>query len=206
MLGTLTDLPVGECVCGRPLPAAAVSDWACSEPCQSAWLHHALDPTNYPSPREIRASADRAIARRHASERLPEDDQAREERRRTFQRERLGVWSARWVDFRVRLFGGPMDGEVVNLSAESRDERWWPDELMAHVPLPHTEWVRHWNAATLEPRESRVVVYRKVLLRVQPDHYSPVISGAVYAFPGTAEVVWRGDVVDIADYWQRRYG
>jgi len=50
----------GFCVCGRPLPEQPVSDWACSEPCQSAWLHHHADP-GYPHPREIREAADRAL-------------------------------------------------------------------------------------------------------------------------------------------------
>lgn len=52
----------GFCVCGRPLGERPLSDWACSEPCQSAWLHHNADPEVYPHPREIRE----AVARRAA--------------------------------------------------------------------------------------------------------------------------------------------
>ncbi len=56
------DLPAGQCVCGRDLPEHALSDWACSEPCQSAWLMHHTNPT-YPHPREIRAAAEARLAR-----------------------------------------------------------------------------------------------------------------------------------------------
>jgi hypothetical protein len=56
------DLPAGQCVCGRPLPADPLSDWACSEPCQSAWLHYQADPEVYPHPREIRAAAEARAA------------------------------------------------------------------------------------------------------------------------------------------------
>jgi hypothetical protein len=52
------ELPEGQCVCGRPLPDEPLSDWACSEPCQSAWMHHHAAPDLYPHPREIRAAAD----------------------------------------------------------------------------------------------------------------------------------------------------
>lgn len=52
------DLPEGQCVCGRPLPDEPLSDWACSEPCQGAWMHHNAAPDMYPHPREIRAAAD----------------------------------------------------------------------------------------------------------------------------------------------------
>lgn len=47
-------LPDGQCVCGRRLSSSGPSDWACSEPCQSAWFQHQADP-DYPHPREIRA-------------------------------------------------------------------------------------------------------------------------------------------------------
>jgi hypothetical protein len=49
----------GFCVCGRQLDERPLSEWACSEPCQSAWLHHNADPEVYPHPREIRESAER---------------------------------------------------------------------------------------------------------------------------------------------------
>jgi hypothetical protein len=45
-------------VCGRKLPEQPLSDWACSEPCQSAWMHHQANP-EYPHPRDIRAAAER---------------------------------------------------------------------------------------------------------------------------------------------------
>lgn len=48
---------VGECVCGRPIPAGSPSDWACSEVCQAAWTHHHADPA-YPHPRQIRAAVE----------------------------------------------------------------------------------------------------------------------------------------------------
>lgn len=200
----LTDLPLGECVCGRPLPATAVSDWACSEPCQSAWLHHALDPEVYPSPREIRAAADRAAerARRPAAGGETAGQRARREEA-TLRRWRETCTLPHPVDFQVRLFGGPMDGEVVSIWSESRNEEHWPSEILAHVPAPGTLWVNDCNPAILEPRETRVVTYHKVLLRVRPDHFSPVVRGAVYAYPGTAEVVWQGGVVDIAGYWDQ---
>lgn len=53
--------PDGECVCGRRLPDGSPSDWACSEVCQSAWLHHNADP-DYPHPRDIRAAAEQRAA------------------------------------------------------------------------------------------------------------------------------------------------
>lgn len=56
-----TELPVGQCVCGRPLPDEPLSDWACSEPCQSAWLMHQVDP-EYPTPKQIREAAEARIA------------------------------------------------------------------------------------------------------------------------------------------------
>lgn len=56
-------LPAGMCVCGREIPAGWLSDWACSEVCQSAWQAWQADP-GYPHPREIRARAD---ARQHHS-------------------------------------------------------------------------------------------------------------------------------------------
>src|SRR5881394_2374110 len=65
------DLPAGQCVCGRPLPDNPLSDWACGEPCQSAWLMHQANP-DYPHPREIREAADRAVAR--TSARQPSQD------------------------------------------------------------------------------------------------------------------------------------
>jgi len=52
----------GFCVCGRRLPEEPLSDWACSEPCQSAWLHHNADPDVYPHPREIRESVEQRAA------------------------------------------------------------------------------------------------------------------------------------------------
>lgn len=55
--------PEGVCVCGRDLPKESPSDWACSEPCQSAWLHHQADP-GYPHPREIREQAEARAAGR----------------------------------------------------------------------------------------------------------------------------------------------
>lgn len=54
-------LPDGVCVCGRDIPAVSPSDWACSEPCQTAWLHHQANP-EYPHPREIRAAAEERLA------------------------------------------------------------------------------------------------------------------------------------------------
>lgn len=65
------DLPAGQCVCGRPLPEDSLSDWACSEPCQSAWLMHRASP-GYPHPREIRARAEQAMLAR-TSPRTGED-------------------------------------------------------------------------------------------------------------------------------------
>jgi hypothetical protein len=55
----------GFCVCGRPLPEQPLSDWACSEPCQSAWFHHHADP-EYPHPREIRQAAEQALTEARA--------------------------------------------------------------------------------------------------------------------------------------------
>lgn len=52
----------GFCVCGRPLPADALSEWACSEVCQSAWMHHHADPDVYPHPKVIREAADQRAA------------------------------------------------------------------------------------------------------------------------------------------------
>lgn len=56
-----TELPAGQCVCGRPLPDEPLSDWACSEPCQSAWLMHQVDPA-YPTPKQIRDAAEARVA------------------------------------------------------------------------------------------------------------------------------------------------
>ena len=58
MTGELDD---GVCVCGRDMPPESPSDWACSEPCQSAWLHHQANP-QYPHPREIRENAEARAA------------------------------------------------------------------------------------------------------------------------------------------------
>lgn len=55
------ELAPGVCVCGRDIPAHSPSDWACSEPCQTAWLHHQANP-EYPHPREIREAAEARIA------------------------------------------------------------------------------------------------------------------------------------------------
>lgn len=55
------ELPAGVCVCGREIPAVSPSDWACSEPCQAAWLHHQANP-EYPHPREIRQAAEERAA------------------------------------------------------------------------------------------------------------------------------------------------
>lgn len=56
-----------QCVCGQPITERSPSDWACSEPCQSAWQMHSNDPT-YPHPREIRERANRAATMRTATE------------------------------------------------------------------------------------------------------------------------------------------
>lgn len=56
-----TELPAGQCVCGRPLPDEPLSDWACSEVCQSAWQMHQVDPS-YPTPKQIRDAAEARIA------------------------------------------------------------------------------------------------------------------------------------------------
>lgn len=55
------ELAAGMCVCGRDIPDVSPSDWACSEPCQTAWLHHQANP-QYPHPREIRAAAEQRLA------------------------------------------------------------------------------------------------------------------------------------------------
>lgn len=71
MTDQVDQLPDGECVCGRDIPADSPSDWACSEPCQSAWLHHQANP-EYPHPREIRENAEaRAAAGRLARPPFP---------------------------------------------------------------------------------------------------------------------------------------
>lgn len=60
----MTDRPPpdpGFCVCGKELPEQPLSDWACSEPCQSAWMQHHADP-GYPHPRDIRDAAARRAA------------------------------------------------------------------------------------------------------------------------------------------------
>jgi hypothetical protein len=58
-------LAVGMCVCGQHIPTESPSDWACSEQCQSAWLHHQADP-QYPHPREIRQAAEARLAQAKA--------------------------------------------------------------------------------------------------------------------------------------------
>lgn len=55
------ELPAGVCVCGRDIPEASPSDWACGELCQSAWLMHQADP-DYPHPRQIREGAEARAA------------------------------------------------------------------------------------------------------------------------------------------------
>lgn len=55
------ELAAGVCVCGRDIPKHSPSDWACSEPCQTAWLHHHANP-EYPHPREIREAAEQRLA------------------------------------------------------------------------------------------------------------------------------------------------
>ncbi len=58
--------PDGMCVCGRDLPAGCPSDWACSELCQSAWIHHQANP-EYPHPRQIREAIEARAARARAA-------------------------------------------------------------------------------------------------------------------------------------------
>lgn len=60
----------GFCVCGRPLPEERLSDWACSEVCQSAWMQHNTNP-DYPHPRDIREAAARRAAGTPPREHLP---------------------------------------------------------------------------------------------------------------------------------------
>jgi hypothetical protein len=66
--GVVEAPPVGVCVCGQPLPEQGPSDWACSEPCQTARLHHQTNP-EYPHPREIREAAEARLAQIKAATR-----------------------------------------------------------------------------------------------------------------------------------------
>lgn len=135
------DLPAGVCVCGREIPETSPSDWACGEPCQSAWLMHQANP-NYPSPKEIREAAEQRAAR----PRIPQEGLAPS--RAALAREAHTVAEGTEIETEgqgyARIGGrwqavGPWrELERTDLAAVVRYRRWCPQCARREPPELHT--------------------------------------------------------------------
>lgn len=161
-----------QCVCGRRIPPGAASEWACSEPCQSAWQMHANDPS-YPHPRDIRARADARVA----DTALPPGPS------------RLGS-SRRTEEFRYEFLGGSMDG------------RWYRADGVREVYVEHlVGQAQRWDAGDclvpVAPSPRRLVErYRPLRYAVR----RPREVVTLYVHDQAEHVVWRGMRLDVPSW------